>query len=284
MKKKLLIFSLSGLILSLLGFFVLRTPSKVFSVFADHIVFSEIQLAGGSFTDEFIELYNPTDSVIDLSGWRLTRKTSGGSESNLISSLSDSISPKSYFLIGHSDYDGSVALDATYSASTNSIAVNNTILLYSDAGSTLVDKIGLGTASDYEASASANPSSDGSLERKAFASSTTDSMGSGGLDEMEGNGEDTDNNYNDYVLQTESNPQNSSSAVEPVATPSPTPTVTPSPTPTISPTPSPTPPPSPWRGFRAHFLRTVLSCEYEMRSVILVGRVFYFPKLVCERI
>jgi len=45
---------------------------------ASHVVISEVQVGGTLVDDEFVELYNPTNSAISLSGWRLRRKTSTG--------------------------------------------------------------------------------------------------------------------------------------------------------------------------------------------------------------
>lgn len=46
-----------------------------------HVVISEVCVrgAGGAF-DEFVELYNPTDSEIHLSGWKLQYKSATGTE------------------------------------------------------------------------------------------------------------------------------------------------------------------------------------------------------------
>jgi hypothetical protein len=221
---------------------------QVLSV-ASHVVISEIQVTGGGTTDEIVELYNPTGDTVNLAGWRLTRKTaSGATENNLVASLSGTIAPQGYFLIAHPDYDGAVAADLPYSATTSAIAANNTVTLYSDAGTTVVDLVGMGSATSSESATTVNPAANGSIERKASPSSTADSMGPGGSEETAGNGEDSDNNTNDFVSRTTSDPQNTSSPIEPPpSTPTPTdePTPTPTPTPTDEPTPTPTETPTP---------------------------------------
>ena len=183
---------------------------------AENVVISEIQIGGINATDEFIELYNPTAGDISLLSWRLTKKSaSGATTNNLLTNFPDEIIPShGYFLITHpSDYDGGVPADVVYST-TASLAENNTLILYSDAGHTIVDLVGLGTASSSETSAIVNPLDNQSVERKAFSNSTSTTMFSG-VDKWQGNGYDSDNNSQDLVLQNNPNPQNSLMLTEP---------------------------------------------------------------------
>lgn len=207
---------------------------------AEHIVISEIKLAGDTATDEFVELYNPTNTTVPLDGWRLTKKTSSGTESNLVSSLEGSIPAYGYFLIAHPNSTVSNP-DITYSASSNSLTSNNTVVLYSDSGETVVDKVGMGEASDKESQTALVPDTGTSLERKAFASSTSESMITG-VDKERGNSEDTNNNASDFVLRETPEPQTSNSPLEqPNNGSSPTVTQSPSVSPTVTITPTTTP-------------------------------------------
>ena len=140
-------------------------PSSANAV-ADHVVISEIQIEGVSATDEFVELYNPTSSSVDMEGWRLTRKTSTGTESNLVSSISGIIPAYGFFLIAHPNYDDATVPDLPYSAPSNSITGHNSVILYSDAGITEVDKVGMDMAIDFEGSTTGNPPPSTSTERK----------------------------------------------------------------------------------------------------------------------
>lgn len=245
-----------GIILALATLLFINPNKSVVYSAASHVVISEIQTAGGTSTDEFVELYNPTGSDVSLSGWRLARKTGGGSDAtDLVNSLSGTITAHGYFLIASTDYDGTVTADVTYDPTVSAISDNNTVLLYDGVAADPVDKLGLGSAVDFEGTAAeTNPATNGSRERKAIDSSTTATMAIGGVDEFLGNGEDTDDNAADFVGRSESQPQNTQSDLEPVeatATPSatpeetqsPSPTATPSATatPTVTPTPSPTP-------------------------------------------
>lgn len=196
---------------------------------SNHIVISQIQLRGvgvGTADNEFVELYNPTSSIVNLSGWRLKRETLNGAttSANLVASFSGTIQSHGYFLVASPEYAASISADIQYNTG-NHIAADNTLLLYSDAGLTLIDKAGMGFATDFEAGTTPNPANGGSILRK--------------VDETGGNGQDTDNNFNDFGNLGISNPRNSSVIITP--TPTPTPTLEPSPTPTDIPSLTPTP-------------------------------------------
>lgn len=243
MKLKLLpVLTLS--VFSILLLSLVSLPPKVFSAMATHVVISEVQVGGGTSTDEFIELYNPTNADVDLTGWELLRKTASGEEFTSLATLSGTIPAHGFFLVAHADYDGAVAEDVTYSDS--SLSANNTLLLEDDENAP-VDKVGMGTAQDFEGTGTASsPANERSIERKALPESVANDMVSGGAHNLLGNAEDSDDNDVDFVLRpaaSGTDPQNSSSATEsPTATPTAIPTVSPSPTPTVtsSPTSSPT--------------------------------------------
>lgn len=230
---------------------LLRFPHQTLSA-TTHLVISEIQVRGVSDTDdEFVELYNPTGLPVDLAQWRLTQKTAVGNENILVASMSGTIPAHGYFLITSNEALASGSADLLYSNKSTHLAASNSATLYSDAGITVVDLVGMGNATAKETTTVDNPVNGGSIERKANSSSTTVSMGIGGADEFAGSGEDTDNNSNDFVQRTVSQPQNSTSAVEPILTsPVPTPSESPQPSsspetsPEMSPSPSATPEPS----------------------------------------
>jgi len=170
----------------------------------DHVVISEVQIAGATTTDEWVELFNPTEFLIDLTGWRLSKKTAAGSSSNLLTTFSEgsTIPAHGFFLIAHADYAGLVAADAIYSTAS-SLAANNSVVLYSDAGSTVVDTLGFGsTVTIFEETAfSENPLAGQSLARKFDENNFV---------------LDVDNNSADFEISASPEPQNSHSpTVEP---------------------------------------------------------------------
>lgn len=233
---------ISLFIISLIGFmflFVIHRPA-VHATVANHVVISEVQVGTTEDADdEFIELYNPTASPIDLTGWRLSRYTQNNTTpANLVTTMSGTIPAHGFYLIASSQYTGSPVADAIYST-TSHIANNNTIVLFSDTGYTIVDLVGLGETITFETQAIDNPAESTSLERKAFSISTITSMASGGDDALSGNGEDSNNNAADFVSREVPQPQNSQSATESPLIP--TPTTDPAPTATLTPTTNPTP-------------------------------------------
>lgn len=160
----------------------------------EKIIINEIQLAGQTSKDEFIELYNPNVNSVDISDWRLTKKTASGTESNLVSKFSSQtiIPGQTHFLITHkTDYQGIIPSDTTYSGASYSIANNNTIIL-KNASSTIIDKVGLGTAQDFEGASAENPPTSQSITRKSH--------------------KDSDNNSEDFEI-TNPTPQNSAGQI-----------------------------------------------------------------------
>ena len=92
----------------------------------------------GNANNEFIELYNPGESAVSLTGWSIQKKSSGGGESALVSKSrfeGKEIKPHGYFLIAHEgSYIGSVVPDLTWPVSYNIAYTNNAIALYNGSG------------------------------------------------------------------------------------------------------------------------------------------------------
>lgn len=152
----------------------------------NHIVINSFQIAGEKSTDEFVELYNPTVNPVSLAGWRLSKKTSSGAVYNLLTAFPEiTIGPDDFVVISHKDFIGSA--DLNYSTS-NSVASDNTIIIFSDAGKTIVDKVGFGKAIDFEELAIPNPDAGEIWERK--------------------DGIDTNNNSKDFSKESVSTPEN----------------------------------------------------------------------------
>lgn len=176
----------------------------------NHVVIRLVQVGTAvSSTDEYVELFNPTPSIVNLSNWRLAKRTTSGTESNLLTEFANiDLTSGSTYLIAHPiGYTDLRTPDARYST-TASLSASNTIILYSDQGHTIADLVGMGTAPG-EGTSAANPPNDSVLVRTTLNNIIVD----------------TDNNQNDFVvvLANEIPAAPQVSLPVPVITPDPTP-------------------------------------------------------------
>jgi predicted extracellular nuclease len=195
---------------------------------SNSIVISQFQVAGGTATDEFVELHNISSGSVDLNGLRLVYRSASGTNDVLMIEWTTStvIQAGGYYLIATSAYDGTVPSNINYNTGTVSMAAAGGGLAIRSGTGTIIDSVGYGTATNIfvEGTATTAPAANASKERS-----------NGGC-------ADTDNNAADFSTVNPSAPRNSSSAVNVCSgggTPTPTPTVTPTitPTPTVTPTP-----------------------------------------------
>ena len=203
---------------------------KVELVSSNHLVISELAVKGpgaSSASDEFVELYNPTGEAIDISGWKLQYKSATSSDATGWSQRATfpentSLVSHHFYLVASKSYVGAVAPDQLAVTSDNvatdlGLAAAAGHVRIVDAQGAVVDKVGYGTTvNSPEAAAVVVPvmfTNDQSMERKATAGSTPDSMAAGGVDAARGNGVDTDNNANDFVVRAVRDPQNAQSGV-----------------------------------------------------------------------
>ncbi|MFA6042991.1 MAG: lamin tail domain-containing protein [Patescibacteria group bacterium] len=189
---------------------------------APHLLISEIQISGASgfSTDEFVELYNPTDAVITITGWQLLKRTATGTVFPLVEQFEAATVPAhGYFLIAHpTGYTGSVVPDARYSTA-NSLSSDNSVELVNPLG--IVDLVGWGTATHMETAPAPTPGIAKSIERKALSTSTKETMRVDGADSFRGNGEDTQNNSLDFLGRDVPQPQSTTNELEFVTAPAP---------------------------------------------------------------
>lgn len=196
----------------------------------DKILISEIQLAGETPDDEFIELYNPNNKIVSLDGWSIQyHGSSAASFAKKNFSDTAEIPAYGFYLIGHKNYSSSGTADMVHSTFALS-ATGGTIFLVRGQ-----EKLVAGNEADISdkvAYYNGTPPDDaalfpetvpieivalqltGSMERKSNASSTVESMARGGINETDGNSRDTDYNQNDFIIRETSNPQNTQSPPE----------------------------------------------------------------------
>ncbi|MHA7633336.1 lamin tail domain-containing protein [Corallococcus sp. M7] len=189
----------------------------------NHVVISEFSGGNGTgtaATDEFIELYNPTNSDVDLSNWQVSYKSATGTtwSSSVTIPSGKVIRAHGYFLLGGANYSGTAIKDVgyTFDASASTTAGGHVRIQQPVDGTYVdVDKLGWGTGNAPEGTAApAHPAVGGSLERKAVSTSTSGTMAVGGADALRGNGQDSDNNSANFVTRAVRQPQSSQSPLE----------------------------------------------------------------------
>jgi hypothetical protein len=194
---------------------VFAAASTFPSVVADHLVISEIQINGGNANEDFVEIYNPTDSSVDLENWEIRTRASNGTESTLITiGAGKTIAAHGFFLWSNDQGNFETQVGADVSSSEN-IAPNNSVALL-NASDTIIDRVAWGNSTTPFVEGTAIDNSlvtNQSMERKANSSSTQASMTSG-ADVSKGNGFDSDNNTNDFIFRVTSGPQNTTSGTE----------------------------------------------------------------------
>ena len=213
---------------------VVNTPARAAPQMqaATNIVISEFRTRGpNGGNDEFIELYNPTSSPIDISGWKINGSNSAGTAGTRATIPSSIIlEPGQYYLVannGSSGYSGSVNANLTYSSG---ITDDGGIALLTSTDQ-IVDEVGMDPGSLYQEGAILSPltgSTNQSYERLLGAAS--DSC------------QDTNDNAADFANISPSAPQNLLSPLSlcgvilPTLTPTNTSTVTSTSTATGTPT------------------------------------------------
>jgi hypothetical protein len=139
-----------------------------------HLVVNEVLTArAGIADDEFVELFNPCSSTVQLPGWRLVyRSSSGTSDVTLFKFTAGTIKPGEYWVIAGTAYSGG-ASQGTFSSGALS-AQGGGVGLHD--GTAMVDSMGYGTATNalVEGTAPPSPPEDSSLGRSPNGQDTDD--------------------------------------------------------------------------------------------------------------
>ncbi len=213
--------------------FVSLSSSLLFGQ-ANHVVISEVYGGGGNsgstWKNDFVELYNPTNAPVNVTGWSVQYASAAGVFGNFKTYLSGVIQPKGFFLIQESQgvEAPQISRRRTLSVASQCRQLPGKLPLYvirlpSPVRQALLWWISLDmgtrrvippTCSEGSGSAP-TLSNTTSVERKASSSSTAATLAPGGSEEKAGNGWDTNDNASDFVSQSAINPQNSASPKEP---------------------------------------------------------------------
>ncbi len=166
---------------------------------ADYILINEIQIEGANTTDDWVELYNPTDEEVDISQWSIQKQSVGGiafDKKNF--RTDDKVPSKGYFLIVRNDADENLKMIADMTCSALQLSSNNTVYLVNNKEAiengddpNIVDKVGFGESPfSPEGTAAPEPPAEKSTQRKTL-------------------GIDTNDNSQDFVINETPSPTNS---------------------------------------------------------------------------
>ena len=175
----------------------------------DHLLITEVQIAGQSSSNDFVEIYNPGDSSLDISGYKLRKRAKTGSEYSVRVFPEGGVIPANGYFLWANTKDGYNEILGADVASSQTLAKNNSLALLDSEGNVL-DRLAWG--SDLEnpfgegAAFPKNPEAGQSLERKF----------------LNGDYQDTNDNANDFILNDNPSPRGSGgepSPPEPVCQP-----------------------------------------------------------------
>lgn len=188
------LFFLRKFFLALVVFCV--SVSAVGAAGVGHVVISEVMTdAGGD--NEFVELFNPTDDEVDLTGWKLKKITSSGSDTTYLDSrVEGKIPAHGFYYFAPSASNFASEADEIYSADSNRITNNNGLRLL-DADSNEIDLVWWGTVATFDVlRAASNSAVDQSIARKFDENNFI---------------VDSDDNLADFAISASPTPQNSAS-------------------------------------------------------------------------
>jgi len=156
----------------------LAVPPATAATDGSAAVISEVFGGGGNkgaaFTHDFIELYNPTDAPIDLTGYTVEYFSASGNTGGKVE-LSDTIAPHGYFLVqGAAGNGAGEALPAPDAEGNLNMSGSKGSVQLADATGTPIDTIGYGAASLKESTAAAGLSNTKSASRDAEGTDTDD--------------------------------------------------------------------------------------------------------------
>ncbi len=144
---------------ALIAFLLAGANSLMATTEYANILIIEVQTASAeSSSDEFVELFNPNDQVIDLEGLLLQYRSASGSSWLKKATLSGQIEPRGRFLVG--TYG-----QVSHEMSTGLASGGGHVRIYDEATETTQDKIGWGSALDSEGFAAVAADAGQSLKR-----------------------------------------------------------------------------------------------------------------------
>lgn len=123
------------------------TPIGSASSTAAPVRIAEVQISGASSSNDYVKLFNATGAAVDMSGWRLHKKSSTGTDYSLKTfPTGATILPGGYFVWANSSGGFADSIDANVSSTETLAAENSAVLM--DATGAIVDQASWGTGSN----------------------------------------------------------------------------------------------------------------------------------------
>lgn len=146
---------------------------------ASEVVINEVYGGGGNsgsvYSHDFVELYNPTDRDIDLSGWAIDQRSAADNRGTLHTIRSGVIPAKGHFLIrGAAGNNSPAELPTPDSVGTFNFSGTNAIAELIDATGTPVDLVGWGSATRFESAPAQSTTNATSTARRTDGVDTDD--------------------------------------------------------------------------------------------------------------
>jgi hypothetical protein len=124
----------------------------------EQLVIAVIEIGGGagSANRDLIKVYNPNGTAVDISGWKLRKRTSSGSEESVkVFPKSNPLPAKAYFTWANAQY--TAGADST---STQTLAADNSVALFDPKGN-IMDAVAWGKGKDQYREGQAYPANPG---------------------------------------------------------------------------------------------------------------------------
>jgi hypothetical protein len=118
----------------------------------NHLFIAQVQIEGASSSNDFVKIFNPTVGAVDVSGWKLHKKSSTGTDYSLRTfEAGSTIVAGGYFIWANSGGGFADSIGADVS-STETLSANNSAILF-DANGDIIDQVTWGTGTDFTFSA-----------------------------------------------------------------------------------------------------------------------------------
>jgi hypothetical protein len=144
-------------------------------------------------SDEFVEIVNAGTAAADLSGWKLVYRSASGTSDIVLATIPDgtTLAAGAFYLFGGAGYAGGAPADQSFSTG---IAATGGGVGLRDAGGALIDSVGYGTATNAFVEGTVAPAPPTTAAPGSSLARTPD-------------GDDTDDNAADFVIDPSPTPK-----------------------------------------------------------------------------